>query len=455
MEYSVLSPKGRNFGQPVSQTHPELLREDEVTPGITRKEYNQRRLNLIEHIQNSLNRKDVIAVIPSASTHYMSYEVPYPFRQDTDFMYLTGFQEPDSCLVFDLRENKSILFVPKKDPMRERWDGLRMGSEKALTFTCVDETYNNDMLPNYLKKNCQQNLILYDYKHDSDYINGIIRSEVDKSVAQPINFYIHKLRLTKSKSEIELMRKTCQIASEMFIETMKFSKIGVNEAHIHSKLDFECRQRNAQHLAFPPVVAGGGRGTIIHYLNNNRQINDEMVLVDAGSELHGYVSDVTRTWPVGGRFKPEHLALYEGLLEVQQKVLQACVKNVCLEDLYLLMLDLLGSQLKRIGVIKESVKGMDIKRLVRQICPHHVGHFLGMDVHDTHTIPRGTQLHHGMIITVEPGIYITNDMAFVPEYFRNTAIRIEDDVLITDGEPDILTKNCPKLASDIEKLVNC
>lgn len=137
----------------------------------------------------------------------------------------------------------------------------------------------------------------------------------------------------------------------------------MNESYINAKLDYECRIRNAERLAFPPVIAGGGRGTIIHYLNNDRLINDEMVLVDAGVELHGYVSDITRTWPVSGNFKQEDLSLYEALLEVQENVLKACVENVCLEDLFLLMLDLLGSQLKRVGIIQENLKGMDLRRV--------------------------------------------------------------------------------------------
>lgn len=218
----------RNFGQPVSSTHPELLKPDELTPGIKRSEYQKRRLKLLQQLRKELDSNNAFAIIPSASTLYMTYEVPYPFRQDTDFLYLTGFQEPDSCLILDLQNNKSILFVPKKDPTRELWDGLRTGSLKALELTCVDETYDNDGLFNFLKKNVSKSVILYDYTDRVDYINGIIRRQVDKSTTKPINHHIHKLRLVKSESEIQLMRKSCQIASEMFVETMKISKIGVS-----------------------------------------------------------------------------------------------------------------------------------------------------------------------------------------------------------------------------------
>lgn len=464
----------RYFGQPTAKTHPHLLKEGQVTPGITQIEYQYRRStlfnNAIKYRNKNSKTTDTILIFPSASKVFMSYDIPYTFRQNTEFLYLCGFQEPNSVLIIfnetsgsSNNNAKCVLFVPRKDTMKELWDGPRSGIEGTLSFTGVDNAYNIDDLGGFLYQYRKERSSYNVWYNFNDPVNtGLHDQFLARFLQESRNCYFEKpqllvqsLRSLKSPAEIELLRTSVEIASESFIEVIKYSKPGVNESHLYAKMDFECRTRGADYLSYPPVVAGGDRANIIHYISNNQIVKDgELILMDAGCEYHGYTSDLTRTWPVSGKFTPVQKQLYDAVLATQYACLKMCTTEYSLDNIYREMLFVLGKELQALGVIPSDVGEKDLKSLSTKFCPHHVGHYLGMDVHDTSEISRHIKLRPGMVITIEPGIYISATNNDVPPQFRGMGIRIEDNVLITESSPIIMSRMCPKTTEEIEHLMN-
>lgn len=456
----------KSYGQPTVETHPFLLKDGEVTSGISRQEYQQRRQNLIEAIvnyssQNSKKSSTHLIVIPSATKQYMSDKIPYLFRQNTDFLYLSGCLEPDSCLVLATRDypsqHSATLFMREKDEHAETWDGPRTGPEEAVNLFGVDQALSTNELEHFFNcymKSPQSTAIWYDVVNPvqpkvHEILSSFFKTTQNKCWESPKAF-IHRLRVIKSPAEQLLMQKSCDIASDAIVRTITSSKPGISEHQIFAKMDYECRMNGAEILAYPPVVAGGNRATTIHYINNNQLVaNGDMVLMDAGCEYHGYSSDITRTWPINGKFSPEQRCLYEVVLEVQQELLKMLEDFPSLDKLFDYMCLLLGRRLRDVGLISKNADANYLVRTAFQFCPHHVSHYLGMDVHDTPTVPRSINVMPGMIVTVEPGLYF-HDKLRVPKEFHGLGIRIEDDVLITENGPVVLTKNCPKTIEDVE-----
>ncbi|XP_022905515.1 xaa-Pro aminopeptidase 3 [Onthophagus taurus] len=457
----------KSFGQPTVDTHPFLIGQGEVTPGIQMTEFQDRRRKLMETIlqytEDSRKTSDRhIVIIPSAVKQYMSDKIPYVFRQNTDFLYLTGCLEPDSCLVLTSAQNSkftSTLFVRTKDNHSEVWDGPRTGPEEAVNLFGVDQALPTTELENFVGCSMKSNksvMVWYDVVNVVQpsvhkILTSNYRGNVNKIWEAPKEF-LHKLRLIKSPAEIQLMRKSCEIASRGISETISASKPGSTEHDLYASVDYHCRINGAEYLAYPPVVAGGSRATIIHYINNNQVLNhQDLVLMDAGCEYHGYASDITRTWPVGGAFTNAQKILYEIVLDVQTELIELCYRFPTLDKLFDIMCSLLGRKLSLAGLIPQNSSNYELSRIAFQFCPHHVSHYLGMDVHDTPSIPRSIKIEPGMVVTVEPGIYIP-EQAKVPDEFKGIGIRIEDDVLITENGPEILSKNCPKSLTDITLL---
>nr|XP_021153606.1 probable Xaa-Pro aminopeptidase 3 isoform X1 [Columba livia] len=460
----------RYLGQPSPFTHPHLLKPGEVTPGLSQVEYALRRHKLMALIQKEAHGwggSDHTVILLSNPTYYMSNDIPYVFHQDTNFLYLCGFQEPDSILVLQsipgkaLPSHKSILFVPRRDASRELWDGPRSGTDGAIALTGVDEAYTIEEFRHLVAKlKGESNIVWYDFTKPvhtelhADYMQPLTEIKArHKTHIQGIRHLVQNLRLIKSPAEIERMKIAGRLTAEAFIETMFASKSPVDEAFLYAKFEFECRARGADILAYPPVVAGGNRSNTLHYVKNNQLIKDgELVLLDGGCESSCYVSDITRTWPVNGRFTKPQAELYQAVLDIQKSCLSLCSPGVSLENIYSLMLSLIGQKLKELGVLKSSITDSHFFKAVRKYCPHHVGHYLGMDVHDTPDISRSLPLQPGMVITIEPGIYIPEDDMSAPERFRGIGVRIEDDVVITEDAPLILSANCPKEIYHIEQI---
>ncbi|XP_074907165.1 xaa-Pro aminopeptidase 3 isoform X3 [Buteo buteo] len=470
---------------------------------------------LIQKEAHGWDGLDHTVILLSNPTYYMSNDIPYIFHQDTNFLYLCGFQEPDSILVLQsipgkaLPSHKSILFVPRRDPSRELWDGPRSGTDGAIALTGVDEAYTIEEFRHLVAKlKGESNIVWYDLTKPvhtelhSDYMQPLAEIKArNKNHIQGIRHLVQNLRLIKSPAEIERMKIAGRVTAEAFIETMFASKSPVDEAFLYAKFEFECRARGANILAYPPVVAGGNRSNTLHYVKNNQLIKEEtfplalsvleagmladlemicrdrhtkdmtgcfwqkeasfvvlsskdgeLVLLDGGCESSCYVSDITRTWPVNGRFTKPQAELYQAVLDIQKSCLSLCSPGMSLENIYSLMLSLIGQKLKELGILKNSITESHFFKAVRKYCPHHVGHYLGMDVHDTPDISRSLPLQPGMVITIEPGIYIPEDDVSAPEGFRGIGVRIEDDVVITEDAPLILSADCPKEIYHIEQI---
>uniref|UniRef100_A0A0D9R0M0 Xaa-Pro aminopeptidase 3 n=1 Tax=Chlorocebus sabaeus TaxID=60711 RepID=A0A0D9R0M0_CHLSB len=456
----------RYLGQPSPFTHPHLLRPGEVTPGLSQVEYALRRHKLMSLIQKEAqghSGTDQTVVVLSNPTYYMSNDIPYTFHQDNNFLYLCGFQEPDSILVLQslpgkqLPSHKAILFVPRRDPSRELWDGPRSGTDGAIALTGVDEAYTLEEFQHLLPKmKAETNMVWYDWMRPShaqlhsDYIQPLTEAKArSKNKVRGVQQLIQRLRLIKSPAEIERMQIAGKLTSQAFIETMFASKAPVEEGFLYAKFEFECRARGADILAYPPVVAGGNRSNTLHYVKNNQLIKDGVLLCCPGWSTV-VRSPLTASFPIP-RFTAPQAELYEAVLEIQRDCLALCFPGTSLENIYSMMLTLIGQKLKDLGIMK-NIKENNVFKAARKYCPHHVGHYLGMDVHDTPDMPRSLPLQPGMVITIEPGIYIPEDDRDAPEKFRGLGVRIEDDVVVTQDSPLILSADCPKEMNDIEQI---
>ncbi|XP_026201695.1 xaa-Pro aminopeptidase 3 [Anabas testudineus] len=462
-----LKPKtvpSRYLGQPSPFTHPHLIKHGEVTPGLSQTEYELRRHRLAALIEAQADRfgpsassSTHVVLVLSHPTRFMSNDIPYPFHQNQDFLYLSGILEPDSALVLygKGRPDQAILFVPRRDPGRELWDGPRSGKDGAAALTGIERVHSTEELGVVLKS-LKGTLLWYDSSQPAHprlhkaHVSPLLDAGPMPHSVRPL---IHSLRALKSSAEVALMQEAGRITAEAFRKTMALSQGDVDEAVLFAKFDFENRIHGANFLAYPPVVAGGNRANTLHYINNNQIIKaGEMVLLDGGCEYFGYVSDITRTWPVNGKFSPAQTELYEAVLEVQRSCLSLCSPGVSLDHIYSNMLAQLGRQLKQLGIVKPGTNDADLLKAARRYCPHHVGHYLGMDVHDTPELSRSQPLQPGMAITIEPGLYIGEDNEQAPERFRGLGIRIEDDVVIQDkGGPLILSSGAPKTIADVEQ----
>lgn len=451
------------YGQPTFKTHPHSLKKGEIVQGIKLEEIVQRRNNLMETINsysqaNHPSAKRHLVVVPSATKKFMSGTIPYIFRQNSDFLYLTGCLEQDSILVMEITERsfKTIMFVRPKDKNAELWDGIRTGIDRD--FYQVDEAKPITDLQTYVEKLRSQagTLVWYDEKNsDQSKLTPILRTS-NESIECPTKF-IHTLRWTKSEAEIELIRQTCEIASRAINETIKKSRPGISEHHIFAEVDYRCRMDGASFLAYPPVVASGLNATTIHYISNTQIVKDgDMVLLDAGCEYGGYSSDITRTWPINGTFSEPQRILYEIVLSLQKDLIKTILNpgGMTLDDLFDTMCLKLGKYLQEAHLISSDKSGYDLAREAFKFCPHHVSHYLGMDVHDTPLVSRSNSLIPGNVFTVEPGIYIGSDRLDVPEEFRGLGLRIEDDVMVTSNmKLEILTSKCIKEVDQLDQLI--
>ncbi|XP_017576113.1 xaa-Pro aminopeptidase 3 isoform X2 [Pygocentrus nattereri] len=455
----------RYLGQPSPYTHPHLIKYGEVTPGLTQMEFELRRQRLAslieahaERLSGSSRAADSahVVIVLSHPIRYMTNDIPYPFHQNQDFLYLTGILEPDSALVMfgSRRPDQAILFMPRRDPARELWDGPRSGRDGAAALTGLERVHCIEELGMVLKS-LKGGTVWYDGSQPchprlhQTHVRPLLETG---AVARSLRPLTHSLRAIKSPAEVELMKGAGRITAQAFKKTMAICRGDIDEALIYAKFDFECRAHGANFLAYPPVVAGGNRANTLHYINNNQIIKDgEMVLLDGGCEHYGYVSDVTRTWPVNGKFSEAQRELYEAVLEVQLACLSLSSPGVSLDHIYSTMLTLLAKQLRELRVLPHSANDADAIKAARRYCPHHVGHYLGMDVHDTPELSRSQPLQPGMAVTIEPGLYFSEDDESCPERFRGLGVRIEDDVVIQEhGGPLILSENTPKTVLDVE-----
>ncbi|KAK2744254.1 hypothetical protein FQN57_004339 [Myotisia sp. PD_48] len=457
--YSSVAAAELQFGQPLHETHPHLLKAGELTPGITALEYFHRRSNLASKLP-----KNAIAIVKASEVKYKSKSVFYKYHQDPDFFYLTGFNEPSALAIIantgpDGSDHTFHLYVREKDARAELWEGARSGTQAATDVFNADEAGDinkiKDILPDIITGASE---IYSDIKGlDSPRSpfarllssltpgSGASEKEAAAQKIKPLRPLLNGLRVFKSEAEIANMRKAGQASGRAFTETMKHS-FG-KEADLNAFLEYQFRVQGADDTAFVPVVAGGRNALSIHYVRNDNILrNDELVLVDGGSSYGGYISDITRVWPVNGKFAPAQRELYEAVLNVQRKCVSICRQSadVSLDKIHEVAEAGLREQLTSLGI---DTSGTAMQTLF----PHHVGHYIGLDVHDTGEYSRREKLLTGQCITIEPGVYVPDNDRW-PEKYRGIGIRIEDSVCIGDDNPLVFTTEAVKEIDDIEAL---
>ncbi|CAA0834649.1 Metallopeptidase M24 family protein [Striga hermonthica] len=435
-----------DVGQPTASTHPQLLSEGEITPGISVDEYIWRRKNLLR-----LLPENALAIIASAPVKMMTDVVPYNFRQDADYLYITGCQQPGGIAV--LGHNCGLcMFMPEASPDDVIWQGEIAGVDAALGTFKADEAYPISALNKILSRmiDSSSQLFVNTVTDNTTYMKlEAFQKAAHNGIVEDFSVYSHEARWIKSEAEIKLMRNSTSIASQALLETMLHSKSFPDESLMSAKFDYECKMRGAQRMAFNPVVGGGHNGSVIHYARNDQRIREgDLVLMDVGCELHGYVSDLTRTWPPCGRFSPVQEELYSLILETNEECLGLCKPGISIREIHSYSVKKLRKGFKELGVLKS-----DKPQSYHMLNPTNIGHYLGMDVHDCCKIGYDRPLKPGVVITIEPGVYISPSYD-VPERYHGIGIRIEDDVLITETGYEVLTGSVPKEVKHLESLLD-
>lgn len=430
------------------------------------KEFAKRRKYLAEHMGPGS-----IAILPSATMKVRNRDVDFHFRQDSDFLYLTGFSEPDAVLVIipGRKHGESILFCRERDPAKELWDGFIAGPERVTQLYGVDDAFPigdiDEILPGMIEGTKR---VFYSFGLDTqfdtrvtEWIN-IIRSKV-RSGAQPpgefvaLEHALHDLRLFKSAAEIEVMQRAGEISAQAHCNAMKICQPGMYEYQLEAEILHTFGMAGARFTAYPSIVGSGANGCILHYIDNHAQMRDgDLVLIDAGCELEGYASDITRTFPVNGRFSPEQAALYDIVLDAQLEAIKVIKPGRHWNEPHEVAVRVIVEGLVKLGLLKGAVDEIIEKEAYKPFYMHRTGHWLGLDVHDVGDYKVGgvwRQLEEGMVMTVEPGIYVAQGNMDVDAKWRGIGIRIEDDVVLTKKSNQILTSAVPKTIQDIETLM--
>ncbi|MBL4852338.1 MAG: Xaa-Pro aminopeptidase [Gammaproteobacteria bacterium] len=429
-------------------------------------EFSKRRQRLLKQMgPNSM------AILPTATEKIRNRDVHYPFRPDSDFYYLTGFSEPESVMVLLREKSKSlfILFCRQRDRALEIWNGHRYGPEGAIDQFGADEAYDIDTLHDKLGEwmgGIERIFYTLGQDHEFDQLltqkAETLRNQSRSGANEPSQFIslahiIHQMRLVKSNAEIKLMQRAANIASEAHIQAMQQCKPGMNEYEINAELT-HCFMKHGSHShAYPSIVAGGKNACILHYTENNSVLNDgDLLLIDAGAEYANYASDITRTFPVNGRFSAEQRALYDLVLDAQLAAIKKVQPGARYNVHHDTAVRVLTKGLIKLGLLKGDYKQLIKDNAYKDFYMHRTGHWLGMDVHDVGPYKQGQQwlkLRPGMVLTVEPGLYISADCKKVAKRWRGIGIRIEDDIVVTRTGNKVLSAGAPKHADNIEAIM--
>ena len=504
----------RTYGQPLPHSHPHLfprrgdlgsedltfydgqksglhlldpgtgpVASDQLTPGIPASEYAERRKALMDRLPD-----DSVVVMMSGRVKNMSGAIFYKFRQETNFWYLTGFQEPDSALILEKDPSSSkgykmTLYVPPRDSHNETWNGPRTGVDGAVEIFGADDaremeasalvTHLKGILPkythiyadlpqqatvprvtrssragsvlNYLSPPSATGFDMFSKKTDFE---AVVKMLSDTRKCHSVAKEVERLRFKKSRNELRVMRRAGRISGNAMAETMGFVRPGASESQLQAVFEYQCALNGAQRPAYVPVVASGSNALTIHYINNDRLVGpDQLVCIDAGCELDGYASDITRAFPSNsdGRFSPAQRDLYSAVLNVLKGCTQLATASQCytLADLHRRSVEMLRLELRNLGF---SLTGGSLERV---LYPHYIGHWLGIDLHDCASVERSARLEEGVVVTIEPGVYVPYDDAF-PKAFQGIGIRVEDDIAVGENDNIILSAEAPKEVADVE-----
>lgn len=430
---------------------------------LSMSEYKKRRQAIFEKmVDNS------IAFILSAPEHFRNFDNHAVYRQASDFQYVTGFPEPEAIAVL-VKQNgvgRYTLFNQKRDISKEIWTGPIVGQERACSLYGADESFETDEFNKQLSSLIQNKDVIYlELSCHTEFEKHLLKTiqalqaRVRYRVEAPrklvnIHGILHALRLVKSPTELEVMAKVGNISANAHLRCMQTAKPGMYEYQFEAEFIHACMYEGCRHQAYPGIFASGPNACILHHTSNDRQTKDgELILIDAGAELECYASDITRTFPVNGKFSDRQRAVYEVVLDTQMKAIELVKPNANRETIEEFTVKNISQGLIALGILTESLDTVIEKGLYRQFYPHRIGHWLGIDTHD-----RGDYLLNGksqpyqpgFVLTIEPGIYIPLDAKGVDEKWLGIGIRIEDDVVVTQTGRQVLTSAAPKKIDDIE-----
>ncbi len=421
-------------------------------------DYRGRQVGFLQQIPD-----DSLLILPTNPVMARSNDTNFPFRADSYMLYLCGWDSPDAVFIaYKADESwKTSLLVRPADQKAEIWEGRRVGVEGATSGWPVDIAHSIDEMEGILKDLMHDRSAIYTIPGKNAIIDEMISScTLPVSDPRPI---LDKMRMLKSPAEAKIMQECANIASSAHIEGMRHAFPGIGEWHLQSILEGHFTRNNSQ-WAYQSIVGGGDNATILHYNSNNSIVMDgELVLIDAGCEVNGYASDITRTWPVNGSFSNTQRSVYELVLTAQKAGINACTAGSPWISMHKATSEVLAAGLIELGIIDCSIDDALGGRLVSiysRFFMHGTGHLLGLDVHDVGGGRQGDSepgpiLRPGMVVTVEPGLYFGSwwGEIDVPEEFLGLGVRIEDNILITESDPIVLTSDCPKEISDLEEIV--
>ena len=433
---------------------------------ISKAEFARRRKNLM-----GMMDKHTIAIIPGAREVTRSRDTEYPFRQNSDLFYLTGFEEPDAVLVLvpGRRQGQVVLFCRERDPDMELWNGYRLGPEGAVAYLGVDDAFPIDDLDEILPGLIEgTQRIYYSMGHDDVFDQRVmgwvnqIRKLVRTGAAPPADFtdlafLLHEQRLIKSAAEVRVMRKAGEISAAAHVRAMQECQPGRYEYHLEAAIQHTFAEHGARFPAYNSIVGSGANACVLHYTENASKMRaGDLVLIDAGCEYQGYAADITRTFPVSGQFSNEQRAIYDLVLEAQRAAIAKVRPGNTWNQPHDATVRVITRGLIKLGLLRGKERELIKAEAYRDFYMHRAGHWLGLDVHDVgeyRVDGRWRQLEPGMVLTIEPGIYIAADNTKVPKRWRGIGVRIEDDVVVTEQGCDVLTGDVPKRADEIEALM--
>ena len=415
-------------------------------------------------------QRNSVAIIPSAREATRSNDTHYRFRQDSDFFYLTGFEEPDAIAVLKPGEtHEYVLFVRPRDPEREIWDGRRAGVEGAKSEFGAGEAFPIDEFFEKLPEILNGAEVLYyrlgvNSNLDDKIIREIARMRAlnrkpispPQTIVDPATI-VHELRVVKSPEELEIMQQAADIAAEAHCEAMKAVRAGMREYEIEALIEQVFRRHGSAGPAYTSIVGAGANATVLHYINNDGELRDgELLLLGAGAEYKGYASDITRTFPINGRYSSAQREIYDLVLKAQMACVEMVRPGVTHDQLKQHSIEVLTEGMVELGLLQGDPEQLIKDKKYEKFYMHGLGHMIGIDVHDVGRYYYGTEsraLEPGVVMTVEPGIYVAADSKDVPEKYLGIGVRIEDDVLCTNNGPRVLTTKVPKQAEEIEALM--
>ncbi|MDI1353073.1 MAG: Xaa-Pro aminopeptidase [bacterium] len=432
---------------------------------ITQQEYLDRRKKLAQQLLAGS-----VAIIPAAQESIRNGDAHYRFRQDSDFYYLTGFDEPNALLVITAGNNsQSILFNRERNPAQEQWTGKRLGQEGAVTQLHMDVAFPTHAVTEQLPKLLlNKSAVYYSLGKNPDLEQQImtalntVKAQVRRGAKAPqalgdLEPILGEMRLFKSDAEIALMRIAARISVDAHKHAMRACKHSSNEYQLEAELLYQFTRQGCRSVAYDSIVGGGENACILHYTANNCALRSgDLVLIDAGGEYGNYAADITRTFPVNGVFSPAQKSIYELVLKAQKAGIAAIKPGLAWDQVQVIMVRILTQGLCELGILTGDVNELIGKEAYKPFYMHNSGHWLGLDVHDAgpYKIDDGWRpLQPGMVLTVEPGLYISANMPGVAERWWDIGVRIEDDVLVTASGHEVLTAALPVDINEIEALM--